>query len=120
MYPGNVSMMFAEQNIMKMTGAVRRFQDIASKNPGDGIIALLNGMMARPSRKNVVEGGMVPLLWILGRYDRYFSPEKVLDNIRLPQNSAVEILENSGHLGFIEETEKSARLIAGFARHITW
>jgi pimeloyl-ACP methyl ester carboxylesterase len=120
MYPGNVSMMFAEQNLMKMTGAVRRFQDIASKNPGDGIIALLKGMMARPSRKNVVEGGMVPLLWILGRYDRYFSPQKVLDNIKLPQNSAVEILEDSGHLGFIEETEKSARLIAGFARRITW
>lgn len=120
MYPGNVSMMFAEENFEIMAEAVDRFKRIASGNPGEGIIALLNGMKARPSRKDVVEGGVVPLLWILGRHDRYFSPRKALGDIKLPMNAEVEILESSGHLGFIEETEKSARLIAGFARRVTW
>jgi len=120
MYPGNVSMMFAEQNLDKMQEAVKKFEGIASENPGEGIIALLNGMKARSSRKNVVESGIVPLLWILGRHDRYFSPEKALADIILPKNAEVEILENSGHLGFIEETEKSARLISGFAGRLTW
>lgn len=120
MYPGNVSMMFAGKNLMVMPEAVSRVKEIASANPGEGIIAMLNGMKARPARESVIESGMVPLLWILGRQDRYFTPEKALDDIRLPQNAQVEILENSGHLGFIEETEKSARIIAGFARRLTW
>ena len=120
MYPGNISMMFAERNLVKMREAVIRFKDIASENPGEGIVALLKGMIARPSRKNIVEGGMVPLLWILGRHDRYFTPEKVLRDIKLPHNAEVEILEESGHLGFIEETEKSARLIAGFTSRMKW
>lgn len=120
MYPGNVSMMFAEQNLGLMQEVVKKLERIASENPGEGVIALLNGMKSRPSRKDVVEGGMVPLLWILGRQDRYFTPEKAIGDIMLPENTEVEILENSGHLGFIEETEKSARLISEFARRLAW
>jgi len=120
MYPVNVSMMFAEQNLGKMPEAARRVKEIASKNPGEGIIALLNGMIVRPSRRNVVENGMVPLLWILGRHDRYFTPLKAVGDLKLPRNAEVEILENSGHLGFIEETERSAFLIDRFARRIMW
>jgi len=77
-------------------------------------------MIARPSRQKLVESGRVPLLWILGRHDLYFSPEKAIRDIRLPQNAEVAILENSGHLGFLEETERSAELINGFARKLNW
>ena len=120
MYPGNVRMMFAEKNLKIMTGEHERVKMIASGNPGDGIIALLNGMIARPSRKAVLEGGEVPLLWILGKWDLYFTPEKALHDTRLPQNAEVIILEGSGHLGFLEETDKSAALIAGFVHSMVW
>jgi len=77
-------------------------------------------MIARPSRQKLVESGRVPLLWILGRPDLYFSPEKAIRDTRLPQNAEVAILENSGHLGFLEETERSAGLITDFARKLEW
>jgi pimeloyl-ACP methyl ester carboxylesterase len=120
MYPGNISMMFAEKNLGSMAGELRRSKRIASRNSGEGIIAMLNGMIARPSRQSLVESGRVPLLWILGRYDLYFSPDKAIRDTRLPDNAEVAILENSGHLGFIEETERSAGLVAGFARKLDW
>lgn len=120
MYPGNVSMMFSERNLMAMPEALERLKRIASQNPGEGIIALLKGMIARPSRQSVVEGGRVPLLWILGRGDLYFTPEKALGDVKLPANAEVVILENSGHLGFIEETERAVHLITTFANRISW
>ncbi len=120
MYPGNVSMMFALDNLKTMKGELERSKKIASRNPGEGIIAMLNGMIARPSRQCILENGSVPLLWILGRHDLYFSPEKAQHDIGLPHNAGVVILENSGHLGFIEETEKSAGLVKGFAERISW
>ena len=120
MYPGNVSMMFAEKNLKVFPIALERSKMIASRNPGEGIIALLNGMIARPSRQSVLEQGRVPLLWLLGRNDLYFTPAKALKETLLPLNAEVVILENSGHLGFIEETEKSAGLIAGFIRRLKW
>ncbi len=103
-----------------MSDALRRSKMIASLNSGEGIIAILNGMIARPSRKSLVESGRVPLLWILGRDDLYFSPEKAIRDTSLPQNAETVILENSGHLGFIEETERSAGLITGFGRRLDW
>ncbi|HAX93169.1 MAG TPA: alpha/beta hydrolase [Bacteroidales bacterium] len=120
MYPGSVSMMFAKDNLKSMTAELERSKKIASHNPGEGIIALLNGMIARPSRKFILENGTVPLLWILGRHDLYFSPEKAQRDIGLPHNAEVVILERSGHLGFIEETEKSAGLLEGFEEKLLW
>jgi pimeloyl-ACP methyl ester carboxylesterase len=120
MYPANISMMFAEKNLGSMSAELRRSTKIASRIPGEGIIAMLNGMITRPSRQSLVESGRVPLLWLLGRDDLYFSPEKAIRDTRLPQNAEVVILENSGHLGFIEETERSAELITGFARKLEW
>jgi len=120
MYPGNISMMFAEKNLRSMAAELGRSKRIASRISGEGIIAILNGMIARPSRQKLVESGRVPLLWILGRHDLYFSPEKAIRDTRLPQNAEVAILENSGHLGFLEETERSAGLITDFARKLEW
>lgn len=120
MYPGNISMMFAEKNLKSMSGELKRSKTIASRNSGEGIIAMLNGMILRPSRQSLVESGRVPLLWILGRHDLYFSPEKAIRDTRLPHNAEVAILENSGHLGFIEETGRSAELITGFAGKLDW
>ncbi|HOC05334.1 MAG TPA: alpha/beta hydrolase, partial [Bacteroidales bacterium] len=120
MYPGNVSMMFAKENLKSMHAQLERSRQIASRNSVEGIIAILNGMIVRPSRQYILEKGEVPLLWILGRHDLYFSPGKAQYDIGLPLNARVVILENSGHLGFIEETEKSALLLKDFAGRLTW
>jgi pimeloyl-ACP methyl ester carboxylesterase len=120
MYPANISMMFAERNLETMPAALTKLKKLASGNPAEGIVALLNGMILRPQRTSIIEKGEVPLLWILGRGDRYFSPETALRGIKIPANAKVVILENSGHLGFIEETKRSARLISAFARKLNW
>ncbi len=120
MYPENIRMMFAVKNLTSRREELERSKKIASRNPGEGIIAMLNGMIARPSRQYILESGGVPLLWILGRHDLYFSPERAIRDTGLPYNAEVVILENSGHLGFIEEREKSSRLLEGFAEQIKW
>jgi pimeloyl-ACP methyl ester carboxylesterase len=115
MYPDNILKMFAESNIEKFPEALQRSKDIASKLPGEGIIALLNGMMQRPSRLSVIEAGRIPCLWILGAMDNYIPYETVRNGVRLPPNANLVVLKNSGHLGFIEEEELSVKLIKDFA-----
>lgn len=114
MYPANVSMMYSPANIESMGEEVERSRRIASDSSEEGIISLLRGMMTRPSRLSVLERGTVPLLWILGKDDQYFSPEKVTDMVKLPGNGFIRILEKSGHMGFVEQTEESYRLIRQF------
>jgi len=114
MYPENIAKMFALKNTETMKEAMARSRQIASRTSAEGIIAALNGMMERPSRKSLLERGVKPLLWILGRGDRYFSPETATALTRLPSNARIIVLENSGHLGFVEETALSAKIIIDF------
>lgn len=114
MYPDNVIQMFATSNIEIFSVALQRSKDIASEIPGDGIIAVLNGMMIRPSRLSFIEEGRVPFLWILGSMDNYIPCDFIQSKVNLPSNAEVVILNNSGHMGFVEEEDKAIDVITEF------
>jgi pimeloyl-ACP methyl ester carboxylesterase len=115
MYPDNVIRMFASSNLEKFSEALQRSIEIASQIPGEGIIAILNGMMIRPSRLAVMEAGNVQCLWILGSMDNYIPCDLIRKKVNLPSNAGIIILKNSGHMGFIEEEELSVKVISDFA-----
>jgi pimeloyl-ACP methyl ester carboxylesterase len=119
MYPDNVMKMFAPSNLEKFAGELQRAKDIASRIPEGGIIAVLNGMIIRPSRLSLMEEGKVPCLWILGKMDSYIPCEKVQANVNLPLNAKKVILNKSGHLGFIEEPEKSLKAVTDFVKQLS-
>ncbi|MCU0362246.1 MAG: alpha/beta hydrolase [Bacteroidales bacterium] len=114
MYPDNVSRMYATTNLQKFSEALKRSKGIASSIPGEGIIAVLRGMIKRPSRISVMESGIVPCLWILGAMDNYIDCLQIQMKVQLPDNATVVVLNNSGHLGFIEEEDKSVEVITKF------
>ena len=119
MYPENVTRMFAPSNLEKFSVALQRSKDIASGLSGAGIIAVLNAMMNRPSRVSFMEEGRVPCLWILGSMDSYIPCENTLVRVKLPDNAKVVVLTESGHLGFVEEEERSLRVITEFINSIS-
>jgi pimeloyl-ACP methyl ester carboxylesterase len=116
MYPDNVKKMYAAGNLEKFSVELELSKKIASRIPAAGIVAVLKGMMARPSRLSLMEQGRVPCLWILGSKDNYIQCEDIQKRVKLPGNAKVMILENSGHLGFIEEEEKTAEIVVSFIR----
>lgn len=113
-YPGSITKMYATSNLEKNRTSLERSKKIASAIQGEGIIAILKGMMARPSRLEIMEKGEVPCLWILGAMDNYINCGEVQKKVRLPANAEILILENSGHMGFAEEEELSLKAIDTF------
>jgi pimeloyl-ACP methyl ester carboxylesterase len=116
MIPDSIEKMFASVNLERLGDQVTRCKKKASDIPGNGIISLLNGMIKRPSRVSVMEEGRVPCLWILGKMDNYIAYGAVKEKVRLPENARIVTLENSGHLGFIEEEEYSSEVLRDFVR----
>ncbi|MFN8210548.1 MAG: alpha/beta hydrolase [Bacteroidales bacterium] len=115
-YPDNIRNMFAGRNLPAMNDAFERSKRIASGISGEGIISVLKGMMARPSRLETMESGKLPCLWILGALDNYIQADTMKNRVKLPSNAELCVLEGSGHLGFIEEPEKSADILSAFVR----
>jgi pimeloyl-ACP methyl ester carboxylesterase len=62
----------------------------------------------------VLMESVVPVLIIAGRKDNYISYGVYEQHFNLAPKTDVLILENSGHMGFIEEKEKSLEGIKKF------
>jgi pimeloyl-ACP methyl ester carboxylesterase len=119
-YPDNIKMMFADMNLLAMYEDLERSKKIASEISTEGITAALRGMMQRSSRQAHMELGRVPCLWVLGAHDKYINCEVMKGRVKLPPSASLLILEKSGHLGFIEEEEKTAEALLGFADSLAW
>lgn len=116
--PGSITKLYAAENIPLLGGALKHTIDVALRMPDKTIVSILKGMIARPSRVAVMESGRVPFLWILGASDNLINCEEVQSKIKMPQNSKIVVLHNSGHMGFIEEEERSVEIISEFVDKI--
>ncbi len=120
MIPDFVHGLYAKINLEKFSEAVESSVRIASATAENTIIADLKGMMARPSRAEIISKSDVPFLWILGKMDSHINHMMIMQNIWLPKNSRVVKLENSGHMGFIEEQEFTLRIIRDFVDNLPY
>ncbi len=99
----NIPKAFAMDNLETMSSQVELARDIALASPDDGTIALLNGMKERPDRTRVLQDPKLPLLIIGGMKDNYIPVEVFEKLVSLAPHARVLRLEESGHMGFMEE-----------------
>jgi pimeloyl-ACP methyl ester carboxylesterase len=113
----NIPKAFADSNIDQLEEELEHSKLLALRCPDDGIVALLNGMKERSDRSALLANQDLPLLLIGGMKDNYI-PEEVFDSVAsLAPHARVVRLEESGHMGFIEEPE---RVAAAFRDMITF
>jgi pimeloyl-ACP methyl ester carboxylesterase len=111
----HVQKTFSEHNLDKMVKKVGFMKIVAMNTSNEGIISALEGMKLRPDYREVLAKAKIPVLIILGKHDKFISLD-VLEQIQLPKESEVLILENSGHQGYIEEKDKVLEKIREFGK----
>lgn len=107
---------FAEENRPRMKDYIEDLTEQVFVTEDEGIVALLNGMIARKDRNAMLRETKVPVLFILGRKDGYIPVEAAEKMVAEHPEAQVVWLENSGHMGFLEEPEAAAQAILGFVR----
>jgi pimeloyl-ACP methyl ester carboxylesterase len=107
----NIPKGFASKQVERLNVEVERAKRIALNNPDEGIVAILNGMMERPDRTHVLQNPGLPRLLIGGMKDNYI-PAAVFEKlIQLARDAKSLALEESGHMGFVEEPDIAAEAI---------
>jgi len=114
----NIPKAFASENLDRMSKQVESLKQMALRSSDDGMIALLNGMKERPDRTAVLRNPDLPLLLIGGMRDNYIPVEVFEKLTSLAPHARVLRLENSGHMGFLEEPEHVVREFADFLQAI--
>lgn len=107
--------LFAEKFRTEHKATVERQKAYDQEYAPETIAAGLKAMILRPDRTHVLKTIRKPVLFILGKEDKAIPYGKSLEQCQYPAMSSVHILENVGHMGMLEEPEKTLQIVEEFA-----
>ena len=82
------------------------------------LIAYYEAMIQRPDRTQLLKESAIPVLFIMGEQDQAIPLQDGLQQCHLPDRSSIHILRQSGHMGMLEEMEKSNNELENFLMYI--
>lgn len=106
--------LFAPQNAERFANEINSLKNAALNTSVEGAAACLRGMRLREDKTKWIAKGKMPVLFIAGKYDQVVPLEKSLEQMQLHPSVKGLVLEDSGHMGFIEEKEKCLNAIDAF------
>ena len=110
--------LFDPSNVKKFGMEIEKLRILAQETPKKGIIAALEGMKNRPDRRHVLAQAKIPVLFIIGKNDSRVPMEVVFPQTLLPEHSEMLLLDHVGHMGLIESSAKTFKVIKGFAERV--
>jgi pimeloyl-ACP methyl ester carboxylesterase len=106
--------LFAEDNMERFSGEIDELIHIAENIENEGIIAALKGMRNREDHFNTLKKLNVPVYFIIGKQDSRIPLDSIMPQLELPSNSEALIIDDVGHMGFIEAKEKTLLALEHF------
>lgn len=82
------------------------------------LVSYYEAMIRRPDRTDILRKATVSVLFIMGKYDVAIPLEDGLKQCHLPEKSYIHILNESGHMGMLEEAGKSNLILEKFLLEI--
>ena len=107
--------LFDQSNISKFSAQIENLVRIAAEVNDIGIIAAIGGMKERNGWLELLSFADLPFLFIIGKQDSRIPSKLVMDQALIPKHSEVLLLENVGHMGFIEAPEQTLQTLRCFA-----
>lgn len=115
---GFIPALFDSKNVARHRDDISRLRATAVSMSKEAVIAALEGMRTRPDRTHVLVHSTVPVQFIIGKNDSRIPMELVLPQTLLPAHSEVLLLDQVGHMGFIEAREQTFKSLVHFAKKV--
>jgi len=108
--------LFAPQNLK--SDLLNFTQNIINQTAKESVIAGTGAMLQRTNKSDVLINSSIPWLFVAGKYDQLIPTEQMALQASYCSRAMFEILFNSGHMGMLEESEKSSEIILKFANWV--
>ena len=105
---------FAVVNRPRMKDYIADLTEQVHLTEEEGIVALLNGMIERKDQNEMLQKSAVRQLFILGKQDGYIPMEVAEAMVARHPQAEIAWLEESGHMGFLEQPEACAEALLKF------
>jgi pimeloyl-ACP methyl ester carboxylesterase len=90
-------------------------QRYSSFNP-DTLVRYYEAMIRRPDRSHVLKNFKGPVLFIIGAQDSAVPLTASLQQCHIPSISRIHILQDAGHMGMIEDSDRADRILESFTK----
>lgn len=106
--------LFAKENVEKYSKTIKALQETALKTPESGIIAALEAMRDRTGKIDFLANTPLPVMFIAGKEDSRIPVSSLIAQTMLPHHAEVLLLGKTGHMGFVEERDKTLGFLQSF------
>lgn len=106
--------LFAPHYAAAHPGLLEKLIRNGAGQPAEGIVAALEGMIARRDHTDTLRALPCPGLFFLGELDSLIPPDFILPAVHLPAVSKLHLLPGVGHMGMFEATETLAAALREF------
>jgi pimeloyl-ACP methyl ester carboxylesterase len=107
--------LFFERTGAKASKRIFKLVKIAAKQPKEGIIAAIYGMKDRKDKTKVLSKAKFPVLILAGHDDFLIPLERIQEMGKHAPTATVVVLDQCGHVGFLEQKKESIKAIETFA-----
>lgn len=110
LFPGLFAPLFASAHPETVEALVLR----GHQQPGEGIVAALEGMIARKEHLDTLRDCRFPVQFILGDQDTIIPLEDALAAATQPTVADIRVLPGVGHLAMLEQPQQTASMLRDF------
>jgi pimeloyl-ACP methyl ester carboxylesterase len=107
--------LFYERKGSKAGKRIYKMVRIAARQPVEGIMAAIAGMRDRADKTTVLQNATFPIMFLSGHDDFLIPVERIEEMAAKVPKARVEIVEECGHMGFLEQEKVCFDLIEEFA-----
>jgi pimeloyl-ACP methyl ester carboxylesterase len=111
--------LFSEEFKINNPSTIEELIDRNKKFSPEALVQYYRAMIARPDRTQVLKSFAKPILFIAGEKDNIIPLQSLLQQVHLPSQSDIHILENSAHMGMWEEATKANKILLNFLQMIS-
>ncbi len=105
---------FKQENPLIVRELIHRYTNFSA----EALVQYYEAMMQRPDRTKQLKEFEGPILIIMGKHDSAIPLDDNLSQSHLPRVAYIQLLEKSGHMGMLEETEKANKFLQKFLTEI--
>jgi pimeloyl-ACP methyl ester carboxylesterase len=113
--PNLFSKKHKEKNAVIIEDLIKRANNFSVQS----LVSYQEAMRQRPDRISVLKNLDIPVLFVAGKDDPVALLNDVLKQSHLPGKSYIHVLAQSGHMGMIEEPEKSNFILNNYLQNLT-
>lgn len=107
--------LFDQRHVAEYSSEIEKLQEQAALMQPEAIIAALAGLRDRESQLQYLLLSEIPVLFIIGKQDSRMPYNQLMAQAVIPSHSEVLLLEDVGHMGYIEAPDKTLQSLRHFS-----